>query len=315
VPSLPGVIQGLRDPLGAVLQLLSGVLSHFVATARADLNTELTRYLFTTVDPSVPGARPLTSNPTIAQLNGSLALAADVLVGAVIVFASLRGMFEHNNLRARYGLKVALPRLLVAICLVHGSMFFMQMGIDLNNAIGRTALSTGGALTPDALPWSGSLDPAAVQAIQASQDLFHAIFSLALVVALVILVLSYVVRTALLEILIVLAPLAAIFTVLPDTRGYARMWLRLFLVTVFMQALQLIILRVATAAAFSSGSGIAESLYALATLWIMLKVPATLHSASHFETKAHSLGRHMERSMHRALTPAHHAVARPRAST
>jgi hypothetical protein len=158
------------------------------------------------------------------------------------------------------------------------------------------------------------MNPAAVQAIQASQDLFHAIFSLALVVALVILVLSYVVRTALLEILIVLAPLAAIFTVLPDTRGYARMWLRLFLVTVFMQAVQLIILRVATAAAFSSGSGIAESLYALATLWIMLKVPSTLHSASHFESRAHSMGRHVGRSMHRALAPTHPAAAHRRVS-
>jgi hypothetical protein len=298
----------MRDPLGAVLQLLTGVLSHFVDTARTDLNSELTRYLFSTVDPSVSGGRPLTANPTIAHLNSSLAMAADVLVGAVIVFASLRGMLEHNSLRPRYGLKVAIPRLLVAIALVHGSIFLMQMAIDLNNALGQAALSAGGPMAPDSLPWSTSMNPAAVQAIKASQDLFHALFSLALVVALVILVLSYVIRTALLEILIVVAPLAALFTVLPDTRGYARLWLRLFLVTVFMQALQLIILRVATAAAFSSGSGIAESLYALATLWIMLKVPGALHSASHFESKANTMGHQLERSMRRALAPAHHPV-------
>ncbi|MBV8194240.1 MAG: hypothetical protein JOY80_01790, partial [Candidatus Dormibacteraeota bacterium] len=212
------------------------------------------------------------------------------------------------NLRARYTLKLILPRLMVAIALVHGSIYFVQMAIDLNNAIGSVALSAGGSLTVDTMPWSATFDPASIQAIQVSQDLFHAIFAVALVVALVILVLSYVVRTALLEILIVIAPLAAILTVLPDTRGYARLWLRLFTVTVFMQAVQLIVLRVATAGAFAGGDGIAQSLYALATLWIMLKVPSALHSASHVESRAHSLGRQMERSLRRAIAPVHHAV-------
>src|SRR5438132_2577924 len=154
------------------------------------------------------------------------------------------------------------------------------MAIDLDNAIGQVALSLGGNLSPDALPWSGTLGPASVQAIRVSQDLFHALFALALVVALVILVLTYVVRAALLEILVVLAPLAALCTVLPDTRGYAKMWLRLFMVTVFMQAVQLIVLRVATATGFGAGDGLAGSLYALATLWIMLKVPGTMHAAT-----------------------------------
>ena len=60
------------------------------------------------------------------------------------------------------------------------------------------------------------------------------------------------------------------------------------MVAVFMQAVQLIILRVATAVGFGAGSGIAESLFALATLWIVLKVPGTLHAATHVETHAHT---------------------------
>ena len=306
--AIPGIVHGLQDPLGAILQLLTGVLSHVISTARGDLNHELTRYLYVTADPSTAATRPFTANPTVAHLNASIAVAADVLVGAVVVFASLRSMFEHVSYRPRYTLKVVLPRLLVAIALVHGSIYFIQMAIDLDNAIGQVALSLGGNLSPDALPWSGTLGPASVQAIRVSQDLFHALFALALVVALVILVLTYVVRAALLEILVVLAPLAALCTVLPDTRGYAKMWLRLFMVTVFMQAVQLIVLRVATATGFGAGDGLAGSLYALATLWIMLKVPGTMHAATQFESKAHSMGRHVERSMRRALAPVHHAV-------
>ena len=98
---------------------------------------------------------------------------------------------------------------------------------------------------------------------------------------------------------------------LPETRGYSRLWLRLFMATVFMQALQLIVLRVATATGFgSSGAGIAAALYGLATLWIMLKVPGALHSATHLESRARTMGHQVERSLHRALAPVHAGVHR-----
>jgi hypothetical protein len=304
---LPGIVQGIRDPLGTILQLLTGVLSHFIATARTDLNAELSRYLFTTADPTASGIRALTANPAIARLNGSLALVADVLVGAVLAYASLRSIFEHS-IRARYALHLVIPRVMAALVMVHGSIYFIQMAIDLNNAIDGVAQSLGGPLTIDTLPWSGSLSAAAVSIIQGSQDLFHAVFALGVVVAVVILVISYVIRTAMLDILVVLAPLAALCSVLPDTRRYASTWIRLFMVAVFMQAVQLIILRVATAVGFGAGSGVAESLFALAILWIVLKVPGTLHAATHVETNAHTVMRHVRRSMHKALTPAHHVV-------
>jgi hypothetical protein len=305
--ALPGIVQGIRDPLGAVLQMLTGVLSHFIATARTDLNSQLGRYLFTTVDPTASGTRPLTANPAIAHLNGALALVADVLVAAVVLYASLRSIFEHS-IRARYALHLVIPRVMAAIVMVHGSIYFIQMAVDLNNAIGGVAETLGGPFTVDTLPWSGSMSAATVSIIQGSQDLFHAIFAIGVVVAVVILVLSYVIRTAMLDILVVLAPLAALCSVLPDTRRYASTWLRLFMVAVFMQAIQLIILRVATSVGFGAGSGVAESLFALAILWIVLKVPGTLHSATHVETHARTAMRHVQRSMHRALAPAHHAV-------
>src|ERR1017187_692267 len=117
--ALPEIVQGIRDPLGTILQLLTGVLSHFIATARADLNSELSRYLFTTADPTAFGIRPLTSNPAIAHLNGSMALVADVLVGGVILYTSLRSIFEHTS-HARYALHLAIPRVLAAIVRAHG---------------------------------------------------------------------------------------------------------------------------------------------------------------------------------------------------
>ncbi len=304
---IPGIVQGIRDPLGTILQLLTGVLSHFIATARTDLNAELSRYLFTTVDPTASGIRPLTANPAVAHLNGGLALAADVLVGLVFLYSSLRSIFDRS-IHSRYELQMVIPRVMAALVMVHGSIYFIQMAIDLNNAIGNLTQSLGGPLTTDTLPWSASMSAASVSLIQASQDLFHALFALGVVIAVVILVVSYVIRIAMLDILIVLAPLAALCSVLPDTRRYAHTWLRLFMVAVFMQAVQLIILRVATAVGFGAGAGIADSLFALAILWILLKVPGTLHAATHVETHAHTAARHVQRSVHRMLVPAHRTV-------
>lgn len=312
MPNPNGIVQTIRDPLGAALHLLTSVLGHVLAAAHIDLDSVLQRYLFTTADPSATQLRPFTANPTVVGLNLDLAVAADVLVGGVIVWLSMSAMFQHS-LTARARLQNALPRVLLAVALVHSSVFLMQMAIDLNNAIGHVATSLGSPLTVDTLPWSSSLSDAAVAGIQASQDLFDALFAIAVVVALVILVLSYVVRIALLNILVVLAPLAALCTVLPETRRYSETWLRLFLTTVFMQAVQLIVLRVATATAFAHGAGIVAMLYALATLWIMLKVPSVLHSSGYIQTRAHSFGRHLQRSVRHVTMPAHRAV-RPRAS-
>jgi hypothetical protein len=303
VPNPAGIAQAIRDPLGTALHLLTSVIAHVLAAAHVDLDAVLQRYLFATFDPAGTPGRPLTADPAIAHLNLGMAVAADTLVAAVLLGVSLHAMFQRS-ISSRAGLKSALPRVLLAVALVHGSVFLIQMGIDLNNAIGHVALSLGPPLSVDSLPWSSSLSDGAVAGIQASQDLFHALFVVVLVVALVILALSYVVRIALLDILVVLAPLAALCIVLPETRRYGHTWLHLFLTTLFMQAVQLVILRVATTTAFAHGAGIVEVLYALATLWIMLKVPSVLHSSGYFETRAHAVGRHLQRSVRHATLPA-----------
>jgi len=307
VHQLPALLQALRDPLGSFLHLLIGALTHFIDSARADLERVLQRYLFTTVDTTVPGTRAITDTPSLHRLNLSMAVAMDVLVAAVLLFACLRSMFERS-LRSRYSLKVMLPRLMFALVLVHFSLPLMQMAIDLDNALSHVALSLGDELHVDQLPWSPVISPAAVQGLSVSQDIFHAVFAVAVVIAVVILVLAYVLRHALLGILIVVAPMAGLCTALPDTRNYARTWLRLFLVTVFMQAVQLVVLRVASTVAVDEGGGIAQSLDALATLYLMLKVPGALNEAAHLETRAETLGRHLEKSMRHAVF--HHGGTR-----
>ena len=298
--------QAITDPVGFLLQSLIGILGHLISVARVDMTGVLDRFLFRTVDPTVPGNRPITANPNIANLNLGLTLAVDAMIGLVIVLTSLRSIFERS-MRSKYDLKVIIPRILLAIVLAHGSLLFMQMAIDLNNALDGVALSLGGPLNGDTLPWSPSLAPETIARLITGQDLFQAVLAVALVAAMAILVLAYVIRTALLNILIVTAPLAALLSVIPDTRTHARTWLHLFTGTVFMQAVQLIILRVAVTTEFDTSGGLISTVYALATLWLLLKVPGAMNTSTHLESKAHTMLHTLERSAKHALMPTHHA--------
>jgi hypothetical protein len=301
------ILQALRDPLGWMLHLVVGLLTHFADSARNDIERALDRYLFSTVDTSVTYPRAFTDNPSLRHLNLGMALAMDVMLAGVLVFGLLRSMFERS-FRARYSLKVLIPRLMVAIVLIHFSLPLAQMGIDLDNALGRVAMGLGDSMHVDGLPWSAALSAPVVAQMSVTQDIFHAVFVVGLVIALVMLVLAYVVRYALLAVLVVTAPLAALCTALPDTHSYARTWLRLFMVTVFMQAVQLIVLRVAlTISVGGDGVGLVQTLYGLATLLLLLKVPGALNTASHLETKGKTLGHHLERAVRHAVHP-HSAV-------
>lgn len=302
-------IDAITDPTGFLLRGFATLVGHFVATARDDVVGVLDRFLFRTVDPTVPGDRPLTANPNLRMLNLGMAAAVDVLVAVVVVVTSLRSMLERS-LHSRYDLKVVLPRVLLAVLLAHTSLFLAQMAIDLNNALGSVFLSLGSAVSADSSPWAPSIAPAMLARLVDSQDIFAIVMSAVLVVALVILVLTYVIRSALLNVLVVTAPFAALLGVVPDTRRWARSWVHLFLTTVFMQAVQLVVLRVAITTEIDTGGGLAGTVYAVATLWLMLKVPGAMSTGIHLESKAHTMLHTLERTVHRQLTPSHHATHR-----
>jgi hypothetical protein len=95
------------------------------------------------------------------------------------------------------------------------------------------------------------------------------------------------------------APLAATAWILPETRGFSRQWLRLLVVTLFMQFVQLLVLRSAIALAFARGHGVIGILYALAALYLMLRVPGALNVAAHFGTSAEGAGRRWARAARR----------------
>ncbi|HYA01282.1 MAG TPA: conjugal transfer protein TrbL family protein [Candidatus Binatia bacterium] len=254
--------------------LITQLLDQLAKSGSQDVQSLLDGYLLSTTDPSHLGA-PLTGNATLAGLNHGFCLAGDTLLVLVVIGLAVRG-FSGRSIASQHDLRAALPRVLMAVVLIHLSLTLLQMTVDLNNALCNFTTGLGGG----GLPWTGPLSSSALQSSSLAGDLFEVIVLLALVVAVALLGFAYVIRMAVLQVLIAVAPLAALASILPVTRGFARAWSRIWVVAVFMQAGQLAVLSVATATGLSAGSGLAAEIYALATLWVALKVPGFLAAAT-----------------------------------
>ena len=101
-----------------------------------------------------------------------------------------------------------------------------------------------------------------------------------------------VLRLALIDILLALAPIALGLWILPHTAGWGRHWLRLFMTTVFQQAVQLIALafgfgflnEYASVAAFEPVQDLIwKLLMSLAFVYMATKVPSMLGNAGTFD--------------------------------
>ena len=207
---------------------------------------------------------------------------ADALLVLVFIWAFLRSQWERS-FRAHYTLKVTLPRAMAAVAMAHFALLFGQMAIDLNNALVHAVwtqpLPGGSARMPWAFAMSNGF----------GLPLFEIVVRLAIAVMLVIVAFTYVVRFALLAVLLAVAPLASICMILPETKHYAQSWLRLFLLTVFMQFGQVLVLRFASLFADQLGARPLEALYGVAVLYLLIKVPGLMNASSHFESKAQHL--------------------------
>jgi hypothetical protein len=204
---------------------------------------------------------------------------ADLLLLLIFTWAFLRSQWERS-FRAHYTLKVILPRAMAALAMGHFALLFGQMAIDLNNAMVHAVWTQplpGGA---PRMPWTFALNNGF------GLPLFEIAIRLAIVAMLVIVAFTYVVRFALLAVLLAVAPLASICMILPETKRYAQSWLRLFLLTVFMQFGQVLVLRFASLFADQMGARPLEALYGVAVLYLLIKVPGLMNASSHLETKA-----------------------------
>lgn len=264
--------------LQVVIDLISGFADRLIGDIQRSISGWVETYLLSTYDFSSAGAQPLTTNAAIQGMHHLVVGIADLLLVLVLTWAFFRSQWERS-FRTHYTLKVVLPRTMAAIALSHFSLVMAQMAIDLNNVLVHaiwTAQLPGGS---PRLPWVVALvNPF-------GQPLFQLAIRMVIVVMVLILTLTYVLRFALLAVLLVLAPLAALCMILPETKNYARAWNQLFLVTVFMQFVQVLIIRFASAFITEQHNNPIQALYGLVVLYLVIKVPGLMHASAHLEGK------------------------------
>ena len=163
-----------------------------------------------------------------------------------------------------------LPRVILAALAANLTIEFARLLIDVNNAIAAGVGEVG-------LPGYDQATP--------SQEGIALIFTaVAYGIVAILLVFQMLMRLALLAMLIVLGPIAALLWVLPQTQQWTRWWTDLFAITVFQQAVQVMVLALGTSLMVeltpgSVSNALLTMLLGLAVCWLTLKVPSLLRSA------------------------------------
>ena len=199
---------------------------------------------------------------------------------------------EHLG-RSQTGWREMVPRLVLGLVAAASSLWWCALVIDVADAVsGFIAFSLN--ITPgDMLRSTLKTLMTAVEAGSVGMALLLAALYLVYGFFVLYVIVQMVLRLALIDILLALAPIALGLWILPHTAGWGRHWLRLFMTTVFQQAVQLIALALgfgflkefAAIAAFEPVQDLVwKLLMSLAFVYMATRVPSMLGNAGTFDS-------------------------------
>jgi hypothetical protein len=170
-------------------------------------------------------------NDAVKKLWGGMRGVANAGLAVVAATGGL-SMIINPHVRAPYhGALELLPRLMLGGLLVNTSLDWGRFVIDLNNTLCQ-------ALGTREIPAWSSIAEQPVNSL-----LIELVAVLVYLIMGVLLLVQMLMRLALVDVLLILAPLALLGWVLPQTNGWARLWFTTFLGTVFAQFLQVLVLQ------------------------------------------------------------------------
>jgi TrbL/VirB6 plasmid conjugal transfer protein len=262
----------LRSAWAAVSGSLYDQVTGFVTSTRGPLSLE-----------------GLTASPTVVHYLTLTRLIADAALAGVLVWAFIGTMWQQSAY-GHYRLRALLPRVLLASVLINFSGPLLQGAIDINRALSLTILHAGGFQLGhffDDITHDFGVAPAP----------FAIVVAVGMFVSFLLLLVVYVLRYALITVLAITAPIAALLFVLHETSEHARQWSALFVTSLFMQPLQLLIIGIGWSLdSHDFGLGPLRHAFALACIVLCFRVPGVLHSSALVGRKGlssgHSLATH-----------------------
>lgn len=227
--------------------------------------------------------RTLLSTPQVtgtASIRGYWQLClgiADALLILVIVAAGALVM-THETLQSSYALKQMLPRLIVAALAANASLALSGQMVSLANVLAGGLL--GGGVNPVA---AGHTLEALVLGSVTGGGIFMILLGLACALLAVILLVLYLVRAAVIVLLVCAAPLMLLAHGLPQTETLARLWWRGMLAALGVQVAQALTLAAAVhvflatggdaVLGIDSGGSVISLLLVLCLFYVLVRIP------------------------------------------
>ena len=221
--------------------------------------------------------------------------------GALVVIVGWMGLSlivgDHLG-RAQAGWRELVPRLALGLVAAAASLWWCALVIDVADAVSGFIAAELGVTAGDMLRSTLQTLLTAVSVGSVGMALLLALIYLVYAFFVLYLVVQMVLRLALIDILLALAPIALGLWILPHTAGWGRQWLRLFMTTVFQQAIQLVALALGIGflneyAAIGGGDAMQDLawklLMSLAFIYLATRVPSMLGQAGTFDAWLHTL--------------------------
>lgn len=169
------------------------------------------------------------ASPTVKTLWELLRAIGNAALVLVALWGGFNLIFREHFDSPYHEAMELFPRLALGALLANSSLWWTRFSIDANNALCS-------ALGQASLPaWE--------HADTTSQLLVEVISTLIYLIASLLLLLQMLMRLALIDVLLVVSPIALLCWVLPQTQGWARLWSATFFGAVFTQFVQMLTLK------------------------------------------------------------------------
>jgi hypothetical protein len=198
-------------------------------------------------------------------------------VFVLFVVAGGAVVMSYETLQTRYAMKQVAPRLVVAFVAANASLFVVGEGIGFANALSAALLGQG--LSPEAT--ADALRAMLLEPLNGG-GIFLTLMGLVCAVLAVVLLAGYVIRVALVVLLVAVAPLALVTHAAPHTDGLGRLWWRAILGCFAVQVGQSLTLIVALRVFFNNGNAtlglgaggaLVNFLIACCLLYLLIRIP------------------------------------------
>jgi hypothetical protein len=186
---------------------------------------------------------------------------------------------SYETLQTRTAAKDIAPRIVVAAVAANASLALCGLAITLADSLSQAVL--GGGVSADSA--GGLLTQLLVGAL-AGGGIFLVMLGGVVAVLAVVLLATYVIRLAVLVVLVVGAPLALVCHALPQTEGLARLWWRAFGGCLAVQLGQSLVLVTALRVFLGAGGqanlglastgGLVDLLVAACLCWVLVRIPS-----------------------------------------